>query len=97
VTLPLGPYLPQHISPVTDKERLDPPHVLKKEKGKNPTAESHSPALAQQSWRERVCTEPAAWLPPHRAPSLLLALAFVIAAGTAGQGKMIAATQHRSN
>lgn len=71
--------------------------MLKKEEGKNPTAETYSPALAQQSWRERACMEPAAPLPPPRAPSHLLALAVVVAAGTACQGKMIAATQHRNN
>lgn len=97
VTLPLGICLLQHVSPVTDKVHLDAPHMLKKEEGKNPTAETCSPALAQQSWRERACMEPAAPLPPPRAPSHLLAPAFVIAAGTAGQGKMIAATQHSNN
>lgn len=95
--MPLGLYLPQHTPPLTDKVHLDPPHVLKKAADKNPTAEPCSPVLAQQSWRERACSEPAAPLPLYRAPSHLLALALVIAAGAAGQGKMIAATQHRNN
>lgn len=50
MTLPLGLYLPQHVPPVTDKVHLDPPHMLKKEEGKNPTDETYSPASAQQSW-----------------------------------------------
>lgn len=60
VTLPLGLYLPQYVSPTTDKVHLDSPHMLKKEEGKKPTAETFSAVLEGKGLHRASCPAPTA-------------------------------------